>query len=135
MTETRLNHVALIVADMDAALRLWRDCLGLPLQQPRQHLAEESVDMALLGLGETALELLEPVDDGGGLARFMAKRGPGLHHICLEVADLEATMQALRDSGYTLINDQPRQRDGLRYAFVHPKSTGGVLLELYQRLR
>ena len=77
---------------------------------------------------------MKPTSSDSGVAKYLAQRGPGLHHLCLEVSDLAAKLKALRDNGYELINDEPRERDGRRYAFVHPKSTGGVLLELYECL-
>ena len=134
MTEIRLNHLAIVVDDMDAALRFWRESLGLAQAGEIESVPAEDVDIAFLSLGDARIELIKPTGDDSGVAEYMAKRGPGLHHLCLEVADLVAKLDALSASGYELINERPRERDGRRYAFIHPKSTGGVLLELYERV-
>ena len=133
MTDINLNHLAIVVDDLDAALRFWREGLGLTAGAV-QSLPAEAVDIAFLELGNAHIELVKPTSSDSGVAKYLAQRGPGLHHLCLEVSDLAAKLKALRDNGYELINDEPRERDGRRYAFVHPKSTGGVLLELYECL-
>ncbi len=133
MTDIKLNHIAIVVDDMEAALRFWRERLGLTQDGDVFSVQEEAVDIAFLALGDARIELIQPTSDDSGVAKYLAKRGPGLHHLCLEVADLEAKLEALSARGYELINETPRQRDGRRYAFVHPRSTGGVLLELYER--
>jgi len=132
MTDIKLNHLAIVVDDMDAALRFWRESLGLRQVGAAQSIPAEAVDIAILSLGDAHIELIQPTSDDSGVARYLEKRGPGLHHLCLEVADLDATLEALRDRGCELINEGPRERDGRRYAFIHPKSAGGVLLELYE---
>ena len=129
----QLNHLALVVDDMDAALQFWRESLGLSAAGERRIVAAESVEIAFLSLGDARLELIKPISDDSGVARYLAKRGPGMHHLCLEVRDLDARLAALAEAGCELINETPRERDGRRYAFVHPASTGGVLLELYER--
>jgi methylmalonyl-CoA/ethylmalonyl-CoA epimerase len=135
MSETtsrfRINHVAIVVSDIDAGLAFWRDALGLAAGE-RKHVAQEAVDIAFLDVGEAHLELVQPTTDDSGIAQYLAKKGAGMHHICLEVDDIEAAMQRLRDHGAQLLNDTPKERDGIRYVFVHPRSTGGVLLELYE---
>ena len=132
MTRIKLNHLAIVVADMEAALRFWRENLGLQQTGEIASVPAEAVDIAFLTLGDAHIELVQPTTDDSGIAKFLAKRGPGLHHVCLEVADLDAKLEALRAAGCELINDVPREREGRRYAFVHPKSAGGVLLELYE---
>ncbi len=132
-TEISLNHLAILVDDMDAALRFWRDSLGLTLTGDRQPVPAEAVDIACLALGHAHIELIQPTTEDSGVAKYLAKRGAGLHHLCLEVPDLDAKLKALRSAGCELINEAPRERDGRRYAFIHPKSTGGVLLELYEK--
>ena len=132
MPDMQLNHLAVVVDDIEAALAFWRDALGLAVGQP-QSLPDEAVDIAFLQLGNARIELVKPTSEDSGVAKYLAKRGPGLHHLCLEVADLDATLSQLRARGIELINEQPRQDQERRYAFVHPKSAGGVLLELYQR--
>ncbi len=132
MSPNAINHIAIVVEDLETALRFWRDALGLPLAHVEDN-ADEAVRIAFLPLGESEIELLEPSTPDSGVAKYLAKRGPGMHHLCVEVEDIEATMAHLTAHGAELINETPRVRpDGTRYAFVHPRSTGGVLLELYE---
>jgi methylmalonyl-CoA/ethylmalonyl-CoA epimerase len=132
MTPVKINHVAIVVPDVEAALRFWRDALGLPLAHTEDNEAE-AVRIAFLPIGEGEIELIAPTTDDSGVARYLAKTGGGLHHICVEVEDIDASLKQLVAGGAELINAEARTRpDGTRYAFVHPKSTGGVLLELYQ---
>jgi len=132
MTDINLNHLAIVVDDMDAALRFWRESLGLAQAGEIESVPAEAVDIAFLTLGDAHIELIQPTTDDSGIAKFLAKRGPGMHHLCLEVANLDAKLAALSAVGCELINEIPREREGRRYAFVHPKSAGGVLLELYE---
>ena len=131
--EFRLNHLALVVEDMEAALRFWQGHLGLTAAGDAQSIPEEGVDIAFLQLGSARLEPLQTTDDESGVARYLAKNRAGMHHFCLEVPDLDAKLRVLRARGIKLIDEEPRERDGRRYAFVHPHATGGVLLELYER--
>lgn len=132
MTIIKVDHIAVVVADMGAALGFWRDALGLPLAGT-ESVAAEAVDVAFLPAGESRVELLLPTTDDSGIAKYLDKRGPGMHHLCLAVTDITATLAQLRAHNIELINEEPRTReDGTRYAFVHPKSTGGVLVELYE---
>ncbi|MCZ7545088.1 MAG: methylmalonyl-CoA epimerase [Anaerolineae bacterium] len=127
-----VNHVAIVVEDIESALAFWRDALGLPLART-ERMDAEAVEVAFLPVGESEIELLEPTTPDSGVARFLEKRGPGIHHICIEVDDIAATMARLRAHGVTLINETPREGPGGRqYAFIHPRSAGGVLVELYQ---
>lgn len=132
MSEIKINHLAVVVEDVEQSLGFWRDGLGLPLGGDIEEVPAEEVKVAFLSLGDSHIELIQPTTDNSGVARYLATRGQGMHHICLQVNDIEATLKDLSDKGYDLINETPRERDGMRYAFVHPKSTGGVLLELYQ---
>ncbi len=128
----RINHVAIVVEDLDAALRFWRDALGLPLSKTEAN-PGENVDIAFLPLGESEIELLEPTDPDSGIGKYLAKKGQGMHHLCVEVDDIDAVIARLTGHGVEMINETPRVRDeGTRYAFVHPKSAGGVLVELYE---
>jgi len=128
----KINHVAVLVDNLDDALGFWQTALGLPLERTEVNEAE-AVKIGFLGVGGTDIELLEPTDPETGVGRALAKRGAGLHHICLEVDDITASMQRMRDHGVTLINETPRLReDDVQYCFIHPKSTGGVLVELYE---
>lgn len=132
MPPIKINHLAVVVEDVDAALNFWRDALGLPLKA-KEHNEEEEVDIAFLPIGDSKIELLAPFTEESGVAKYLAKRGAGMHHLCIDVADIEATMAELSSKGIQLINEAPRTReDGTRYAFVHPKSTGGVMIELYE---
>jgi methylmalonyl-CoA/ethylmalonyl-CoA epimerase len=128
----KVNHIAVVVEDMTAGLNFWQTALGLPLDR-RESNAEEEVEIAFMPVGDTEIELLQATNPEGGIAKHIAKKGAGLHHVCLEVENIEATMGRLREHGIQLINDAPKTRpEGVRYCFVHPKSTGGVLVELYE---
>ncbi|MBI3172143.1 MAG: methylmalonyl-CoA epimerase [Chloroflexi bacterium] len=127
-----INHVAVVVDDMEKSLSFWRDALGIPLHELRDVPAEKS-QVAFLPLAGAEVELVQPTTDDSGIAKYLAKRGPGMHHLCLEVDDIEGMMAVLHEKNIRLINEQPRvAADGKKYAFVHPESTGGVLVELYQ---
>jgi methylmalonyl-CoA/ethylmalonyl-CoA epimerase len=128
----RVHHLAVVVDDMDRALTFWRDALGLELAGIRE-VPEQASQVAFLPAGEAEIELVRPTSADSGVARYLAKRGPGMHHICMSVGDLSETLARLAAQGVRLINPEPLAgADGRRYAFVHPESTGGVLLELYQ---
>jgi methylmalonyl-CoA/ethylmalonyl-CoA epimerase len=133
MTEPiRIHHLAVVVDDLDKALTFWRDALGLEVSQVRDQ-PEQASQVAFLPAGEAEIELVRPTTSDSGVARYLAKRGPGMHHICLSVPDLQASLVRLASRGVRLINPEPMAGpDGRRYAFVHPESTGGVLLELYE---
>lgn len=127
-----INHVAVVVDDMEKSLSFWRDALGIELHELRDVPAEKS-QVAFLPLAGTEVELVMPTTDDSGIAKYLAKRGPGMHHLCLEVDDIEGMMKELKAKNIRLINEEPRTAsDGKKYAFVHPESTGGVLVELYQ---
>jgi methylmalonyl-CoA/ethylmalonyl-CoA epimerase len=122
--------VAIVVRDLDAAIRLYRDTLGLELTHVEE-VAEQHVTTAIFGHGMGRVELICPTTKDSGVARFLEKRGEGLHHICVEVEDIEAAMAALRAAGAPLIDQSPKPgAGGARVAFVHPKGTHGVLTEL-----
>jgi methylmalonyl-CoA/ethylmalonyl-CoA epimerase len=128
----QINHVAVVVDDMEKALSFWRDALGMELHGLRDVPAEKS-QVAFLPLPGSEVELVQPTTDDSGIAKYLAKRGPGMHHICLEIDDIEGMMAQLKSHGVRLINEEPRiAADGKRYAFIHPESTSGVLVELYQ---
>jgi len=128
----QINHVAVVVDDMEKALSFWRDALGMELHELRDVPAEKS-QVAFLPLAGSEVELVQPTTDDSGIAKYLAKRGAGMHHICLEVDDIEGMMSQLESKGIRLINDEPRTAvDGKKYAFIHPGSTSGVLVELYQ---
>ena len=128
----QINHVAVVVQDLEMALLFWRDALGMELQELRDVPAEKS-KVAFLPLSGSEVELVLPTTQDSGIAKYLAKRGPGMHHICLEVDDIEGMLAQLRSKSVRLINEEPRTAsDGKKYAFIHPESTSGVLVELYQ---
>lgn len=127
-----MDHVAIVVRNLDEALAFYRDALGLDVTE-RRDVPEEGVEVASLPLARGRIELVRPLSDEGGIARFLEKRGEGLHHICLVVEDIVDAMDQLRDAGANLVTDEPQVgADGTRYVFIHPKSAHGVLLELYE---
>ena len=128
----KISHIAVVVPDLEEAMEFWVNILGLPLEHV-EHVADQEVDVAFLPSGESEIELLEPVSAESGVARFMEKRGPGMHHICFQVDDIEAMLARVKAAGVPLIDERPRiGTGGKKIAFVHPKGTGGVLVELYQ---
>ena len=128
----QINHVAVVVDDMEKALSFWRDALGMELHGLRDVPAEKS-QVAFLPLPGSEVELVKPTTDDTGVAKYLAKHGPGMHHICLEVDDIEGMMSQLKSKGSRLTSEEPRTAvDGKKYAFIHPESTSGVLVELYQ---
>ncbi len=129
---TAVNHVAIVVEDMEKSLLFWRDALGIPLHELRDVPAEQS-QVAFLPVAGAEVELVMPTSADSGIAKYLAKRGQGMHHLCLEVDDIEGMMAQLKAKNIRLINEEPRTAvDGKKYAFIHPESTGGVLVELYQ---
>jgi methylmalonyl-CoA/ethylmalonyl-CoA epimerase len=132
MSIKKIDHIAIVVPNIPEALTFWRDALGLELSH-LEEVPEQEALIAFLPTGESEVELVEPTTDSSGMARFMAKRGPGMHHICFEVDDIEGTLARLKEQGVQLINEEPTiGAGGKRMAFIHPKSTGGVLVELYE---
>ena len=128
----KVNHIAVVVNDLEEAMHFWVDALGLELSH-REHVASEAVDVAFLPVGDSKIELLQPVDTESGVARYLEKRGSGMHHICFEVDDIEAALQKLKLANVQLINEVPTVgADGRKFAFIHPKSASGVLVELYE---
>jgi methylmalonyl-CoA/ethylmalonyl-CoA epimerase len=127
-----INHVAVVVDNMEKSLSFWRDALGIELHELRDVPAEKS-QVAFLPLAGAEVELVMPTSDDSGIAKYLAKRGQGMHHICLEVDDIDGMLSQLKSKEIRLINEEPRTAvDGKKYAFIHPESTGGVLVELYQ---
>ena len=124
----RIAHVGVAVTDLDAALAFYRDVLGLEPHPPEQ---ADGATIVSLPFGESEVELLAPVRTDSPVAKFLERRGPGIHHICYRVPDLDAALAACRTAGYRLVDEVPRTgAGGRRIAFVHPKATAGILLEL-----
>ena len=129
---TKINHIAMLVNDLESPLNFWRDALGLELTQVEE-VPGEQARIAFLPIGDSEIELVQPTTDDSGLARYLEKRGPGMHHICLEVDDIDGMLAQLKAKGIQLINQEARVgSDGRRYAFIHPKSASGVMVELYE---
>ncbi len=127
----KINHVAIVVGDIDQSLTFWRDALGLELHHVEDVPSQKAV-VAFMPVGDSEVELVKPTTDDSGVAKFLAERGGGMHHLCFEVDDLEAKLADLKAKGVRLINETPIELPGRKMAFIHPKSTGGVLVELYQ---
>lgn len=132
MAEITINHVAIVVENLDTSLSFWQDALGLPPGKIEE-VPPEQVKIAFLETGDAHIELVQPTTADSGIAKYLAKKGAGMHHLCLEVDNLDAILEHLKAKNVELINDTPKERGGRRYAFIHPKSTGGVLIELYDR--
>ena len=128
----RIEHIGIATHGIEDALAFWRDALGLSVVHTEE-VAEQGVRVAMLPLGEPRVELLEPTHDGSPVAKFLAKRGPGVHHVAVRVDDIRAALARLKEQGARLIDETPRVgAGGCLVAFVHPASAGGVLLELVQ---
>jgi methylmalonyl-CoA/ethylmalonyl-CoA epimerase len=128
----KIDHLAIVVHNIEEALQVYEEALGLELTDVEE-VPEQAVRIAFLPVGESEIELVEPLSTGSGVAKFLEKRGEGLHHVCFEVEDIEAALQDLADKGIRPINQQPRQGAHGRVAFLHPKSTHGVLIELIEK--
>jgi methylmalonyl-CoA/ethylmalonyl-CoA epimerase len=131
----RIDHVAILVDDLEKTLAFWEEGLGMELTRTEDVPAEKSI-VAFLPVGASEVELVKPTTDDSGLARYLEKRGPGIHHLCLEVDDIEGMLRRLKEKGIQLINETPvTGSGGKRYAFIHPKSANGVMVELYELVR
>jgi methylmalonyl-CoA/ethylmalonyl-CoA epimerase len=127
----KVHHVGVVVRDMDQAMRFWRDTLGLPVHK-LETIEEQGVKAALLTVGDSEIELLEPVVEGTGVARYLESRGEGLHHVCFQSDDVDADLQALKDRQVELIDQQTRTGLAGRICFLHPRAMHGALVELCQ---
>jgi methylmalonyl-CoA epimerase len=132
MTIKRIDHVAIVVPNLEEARRFYEDILGLEVTHV-ERADGQAVTIAFMPIGESEIELLEPTTEDSGVARFLEKRGPGIHHICFEVDDITSTLNDLKTKGVQLIHEEPvTDPGGKRFAFVHPRSTFGVLIEFYE---
>jgi methylmalonyl-CoA/ethylmalonyl-CoA epimerase len=128
----RIHHIAVLVENIDTSLEFWQAVLGIEPSHISDY-PQEDARIAFLPLGEAEIELVQPTKPDTALSRFLEKRGQGMHHLCLEVDDLQRLMVELVAKNIQLINEQPKVgEDGKLYAFIHPKSSSGVLVELYQ---
>jgi methylmalonyl-CoA epimerase len=128
----RIDHIGVAVEDLDEAIELYGERLGMPLQH-RETVEEQGVEAVLLGAGESHVELLRPLSADTAVGRFLERSGPGIHHVAYGTDDIESALEAVRGAGLRLIDERPRTGiRGSRVAFLHPKSTGGVLTELVE---
>jgi len=133
MNTLRLDHIGIAVEKIDAALSVWEGVLGLPLHGIEE-VAEQKVKTAFMPLGESEIELLETTDPEGPIGKFIAAKGQGVHHLAFRVANIDEALAELKTKGVRLIDETPRYgAGGARIAFIHPKATGGVLVELCER--
>ena len=130
---SRIDHLGVAVADLDVALALYEGSFGLRVHH-REVIEDQGVEAVALQIGETSIELLRPIRDDSPIARFLVDKGPGIHHIAYSVDDIEGALARLKDQGVRLVDETPRVGlGGAKIAFVHPKSTFGVLSEIVQR--
>ncbi|MDQ5846237.1 MAG: methylmalonyl-CoA epimerase [Acidobacteriota bacterium] len=128
----KVDHIGIATRQIDEALTLWRDALGLEIESTEE-VTEQGVRIAMLPIGDTHIELLEPLNQDSPVGRFLQKRGPGIHHVAIRVTDIQAELARLKEKGTRLIDETPRVgAGGCLVAFVHPSSANGVLLELVQ---
>jgi methylmalonyl-CoA/ethylmalonyl-CoA epimerase len=128
----RIDHIGVAVEDLDEAVTLYSQRLGMPVQH-RETVEEQGVEAVLLGVGDSHVELLRPLGPETAVGRYLERNGPGLHHVAYGTDDIDSALAAVRDAGLRLIDEQPRTGiRNSRVAFVHPKSTGGVLTELVE---
>ena len=130
-TVKKVNHVAIVVRDIDSALDFWNNALGIPLDHVEE-VPSQQAKVAFLPVGGSEIELVQPTNSDSGMASFLEKRGEGLHHVCVEVSDIDAMLAQLKHAGVRLINETAQILPGRKMAFVHPKSANGVLIELYE---
>lgn len=130
-TIKKINHVAIVVRDIEESLRFWEESLGLKLDHievvPSQHSR-----VAFIPVGDSEVELVQPTSSDSGLTAYLEKRGEGMHHLCVEVDDIDAKLAELKEKGVRLINQEAEVLPGRKMAFIHPKAGNGVLIELYQ---
>jgi methylmalonyl-CoA/ethylmalonyl-CoA epimerase len=128
----RIDHIGVAVDDLDEAVALYSERFGMPVQH-RETVEEQGVEAVLVGIGESHVELLRPLGPDTAVGRFLERNGPGLHHVAYGTDDIESALDAVRSAGLALIDERPRTGiRGSRVAFLHPKSTGGVLTELVE---
>jgi len=127
----KVDHIGIVVRDITAALKVYQVALGLPLREIVD-VADQQVRVAFLPIGESNIELVQPASDDTGVARYLDKRGEGIHHICIQVDDIEAALAQLKAQEVELIDQEPRQGAHGRVAFIHPRGAHGVLVELVE---
>jgi len=128
---TKLNHVAIVVRDIEESLKFWEESLGLSLDHI-EVIPSQNSRVAFIPVGDSEIELVQTTSSETGLAAYLEKRGEGMHHLCLEVDDIDAKLAELKEKGTRLINETAEVLPGRKMAFIHPKAGNGVLIELYQ---
>jgi len=131
MKPIKINHVAIVVKDIDASLDFWVKAFGLHLDHI-EDVPSQASKVAFLPLGESEVELVQPTTADSGMAAYLEKRGEGMHHLCIEVEDIDVALEHLKALDVRLINSEPQVLPGRKMAFIHPKAANGVLIELYQ---
>lgn len=128
---TKINHIAIAVNNIEESLAFWQDALGLSLSHI-EDVPSQKASVAFIPTGDSEVELVRPTDETTGVAKFLKERGPGMHHLCLEVDDIDGMLEQLKEKGVRLIHETAQVLPGRKMAFIHPKSANGVLVELYQ---
>lgn len=129
----RIHHIGIAVEESEAAAHFWKDALGLEISHV-EDVPSQKAQVTFLPLGESEIELVMPTTEDSSVAKFLTSRGPGVHHICLQVDNIQEMLEDLKSKGIRLINEKPLEAEGRLMAFIHPKSAQGVLVELYQLL-
>jgi methylmalonyl-CoA/ethylmalonyl-CoA epimerase len=129
----KINHIAIAVENIEAMLPFWQDALGLSVDHIEE-VPSQKARVAFLPVGNSEMELVQPTDPATGMAKFLKEKGPGMHHLCLEVENIDEALEELKAKGVHLINETAQILPGRKMAFIHPKSTGGVLVELYETI-
>jgi len=127
----KIHHIAVVVPELRESLKFWQNQLGLDLDHTENVPSQQS-QVAFFPLGDAEVELVTPTTDSSGVAKYLEKRGPGLHHICFEVDDIDDMLVTLKEKGVILIDETAKALEGRKMAFIHPKSANGVLVELYE---
>ena len=127
----KINHVAVVVEDINSSLAFWEGALGIKVEKVEDVPAQKA-KVAFLPVGDGKVELVQPTDPESGIGKFLIERGGGMHHLCLEVDDITGMLAQLKEKGVKLINESPIEMEGRKIAFIHPKSASGVLVELYE---
>jgi methylmalonyl-CoA/ethylmalonyl-CoA epimerase len=128
----KIDHIGIATGDIAEVANFYRDALGLKIEEIEE-VAEQKVRVAMVPIGESRIELLEPTTSDSPISKFLAKRGPGLHHVAIQVENIRESLRKMKEEGARLIDEEPRTgAGGCLVAFVHPSSTGGVLVELVE---
>jgi methylmalonyl-CoA/ethylmalonyl-CoA epimerase len=129
----KINHIAIAVKDVEESLKFWRDAMGLQVDHI-ENVPSQKSEVVFIPVGDSGVELVKPTSPDTGVAKFLEERGGGMHHLCFEVDNIDEMLNQLKEKGVRLINEIALELPGRKMAFVHPKSTNGVLVELYEVL-